>query len=86
MSDRGLVDRPRTLITRHDRSDGPFRWGTRSASFVVLGIMSLAGVFLLVQGAQALAADGPKFITTQNWDPNSGDFGIAAVKIGRAHV
>jgi phosphate transport system permease protein len=48
--------------------------------------MSLAGVFLLVQGAQALGADGPKFITTQNWDPNSGDFGIAAVILGTIFI
>jgi phosphate transport system permease protein len=77
-----LVDRPRTLTTKHDRSDVPFRIGTRSASFVVLGIMSLAGVFLLVQGGQALSADGPKFLTTQAWDPNSGVFGIATVLVG----
>jgi phosphate transport system permease protein len=81
-----LVDQPRTLTTKHDRSDVPFRLGTRSASFVVLGIMSLAGVFLLVQGGQALGADGPKFLTTQAWDPNSGVFGIAAVLLGTIFV
>jgi phosphate transport system permease protein len=81
-----LVDQPRTLTTKHDRSDVPFRLGTRSASFVVLGIMSLAGVFLLLQGGQALGADGPKFLTTQAWDPNSGVFGIAAVLLGTIFV
>jgi phosphate transport system permease protein len=81
-----LTDTPRSLKSRSDRSDGPFRWGTRSASFVVLGIMSLAGVFLLVQGAQALGADGPKFLTTQAWDPNSGVFGIAAVLLGTIFI
>lgn len=86
MSDNGLLDRPRTLVTRHDRSDAPFRWGTRTGSFVVLAIMSLAGLFLLIQGYQALSADGPKFITTQNWDPNSGDFGIAAVILGTIFI
>ncbi len=86
MSGDLLVDQPRTLTTKHDRSDVPFRLGTRSASFVVLGIMSLAGVFLLVQGGQALGADGPKFLTTQAWDPNSGVFGIAAVLLGTIFV
>ncbi|MDQ1547059.1 MAG: phosphate transport system permease protein [Actinomycetota bacterium] len=86
MSGDLLVDQPRTLTTKHDRSDVPFRLGTRSASFVVLGIMSLAGVFLLLQGGQALGADGPKFLTTQAWDPNSGVFGIAAVLLGTIFV
>ncbi len=86
MSGDLLVDHPRTLTTKHDRSDVPFRLGTRSASFVVLGIMSLAGVFLLVQGGQALGADGPKFLTTQAWDPNSGVFGIAAVLLGTIFI
>jgi phosphate transport system permease protein len=48
--------------------------------------MSLAGVFLLVQGGQALGADGPKFLTTQAWDPNSGVFGIAAVLLGTIFI
>ena len=81
-----IPDQPRTLTTKHDRSDVPFRWGTRSASFAVLGIMSLAGIFLLVQGGQALGADGPKFLTTQAWDPNSGIFGIAAVLLGTIFI
>ena len=73
---------PRDLGSRHDPSDGPFRWITRAASSTVLAIMSLVGVFLLIQGAQALGAAGPSFITTQAWDPNSGVFGIAAVITG----
>ena len=79
-------DRPRSLVAKHDRSDLPFRWGTRAASFAVLGIMSLVGIFLLVQGGQALGADGPKFLTTQAWDPNSGVFGIAAVLLGTIFI
>lgn len=82
-----LVDvRPRLLVTKHDRSDLPFRWGTRTASFAVLGIMSLVGIFLLVQGGKALGADGPKFLTTQAWQPNSGVFGIAAVLLGTIFI
>ena len=79
-------DKPRSLKAKSDRSDLPFRIGTRTASFAVLGIMSLAGIFLLIQGGQALGADGPKFVTTQNWDPNSGDFGIAAVLLGTIFI
>jgi phosphate transport system permease protein len=79
-------DRPRSLKARSSLSDLPFRWGTRTASFAVLAIMSLAGVFLLVQGGTALAADGPKFLTTEAWDPNSGVFGIAAVISGTIFI
>ena len=79
-------DKPRSLKAKSSLSDLPFRWGTRTASFAVLAIMSLAGVFLLIQGGQALAADGPKFLTTQAWDPNSGVFGIAAVILGTIFI
>jgi phosphate transport system permease protein len=85
--DRPAVeDVPRSLKAKHDRSDLPFRWITRTGSFTVLAIMSLAGIFLLIQGAEALRADGPKFLTTQAWDPNSGVFGIAAVILGTIFI
>lgn len=67
---------------RTDRADRPFRLGVASASSVVLAVMALVGVFLLVQGAQALGAVGGAFLTTQAWEPNSGEFGIAAVIVG----
>jgi phosphate transport system permease protein len=79
-------DKPRSLKAKSDLSDLPFRLGTRIASFAVLAIMSLVGVFLLIQGGQAIGADGPKFLTTQAWDPNSGVFGIAAVLLGSVFI
>ncbi len=80
-------DKPRVLKAKSDRSDLPFRIGTRTAASGVLGIMLLVGIFLLIQGGQALAAAGPiKFLTTQSWDPNSGVFGIAAVILGSIFI
>jgi phosphate transport system permease protein len=85
-SEPAIEDSPRSLKAKHDVSDLPFRVLTRAAATTVLGIMSLVGVFLLIQGGQALNAAGPKFLTTQNWDPNSGSFGIAAVLTGTIFI
>jgi phosphate transport system permease protein len=79
-------DRPRSLKAKHDPSDLPFRLLTRAASTTVLAIMSLVGVFLLIQGGQALQVAGPSFLTTQAWEPNSGVFGIAAVLLGTIFI
>lgn len=79
-------DRPRSLKAKHDKSDLPFRLLTRAASTTVLAIMSLVGVFLLIQGGQALKVAGPGFLTTQAWEPNSGVFGIAAVLLGTIFI
>lgn len=79
-------DRPRTLSTRIDRPDAAFRWIARGGGTVVVSVMSLVGLFLLVQGFQAIEAAGPNFITEQSWDPNSGRFGIAAVLAGTVFI
>lgn len=79
-------DAPRSLRAKRHAADLPFRAITWSASTAVLAVMSLVGVFLLVQGAQALSAAGPGFFTTQAWEPNSGEFGIAAVLFGTVMI
>jgi phosphate transport system permease protein len=75
-------DRPRLLRARRSLSDRAFRMTTQSAASLVLIIMLLVGVFLFGRGSEALGAAGPRFLTTQQWDPNSGVFGIAAVLVG----
>jgi phosphate transport system permease protein len=63
--------------------DRLFRGGARSSGLVVLAIMASVGLFLLLRGLQALNAVGPlKFITTQAWNPDTHQFGIAAVLTG----
>jgi len=74
--------KPRKLVSKDDRSDLIFGLVSRGAGTIVLTIMSLVGLFLLYQGYQALQAAGFGFITVQAWDPNSGNFGIAAVLAG----
>ena len=75
-------DKPRTLSSKMDGPDAAFRWVARGSGTIVVTVMSLVGLFLLYQGFQALQSAGPSFVTTQAWDPNSGNFGIAAVLAG----
>ena len=76
------TDRPRSLKARRSLSDGFFRFGAHGGGVLVLAIMTLVGVFLAIRGAEAIAVAGPSFLTTQTWEPNSGNFGIAAVLFG----
>ncbi|MFY1634955.1 phosphate ABC transporter permease subunit PstC [Solwaraspora sp. WMMB335] len=89
MTDRVLApagdrsaQRPRRLRPNRGPADLVFRGVARSGGTLVLVIMALVGVFLAYRAAQALAKAGPSFITTQEWNPDSGEFGIAAVIVG----
>jgi len=67
--------------------DRLFRSGARTSGLLVLAIMTSVGLFLLLRGYQALSAVGPlKFITTQAWDPDIHNFGIAAVLLGSVFI
>jgi phosphate transport system permease protein len=48
----------------------------------VLVLMVLVGAFLAYRAAQALGKAGFSFLTTQQWNPDGGGFGIAAVVVG----
>ncbi len=79
------VDPDDQPIERHEgreTSDKVFRGSLLGAGVIVLVIMGLVGVFLAVRGAQALGVAGWGFLTTQSWEPDAGNFGIAAVLIG----
>jgi phosphate transport system permease protein len=80
------ADRPRPLKSKRSLSDGFFRFGAHGGGVVVLAIMTLVGLFLAIRGAQAIVSAGPSFLTTQAWEPNSGNFGIAAVLFGTVTI
>ena len=82
----GDTDRPRSLPQVRGLTDNIFRVGAHGGGVVVLAIMTLVGVFLAVRGAEAIAAAGPAFLTEQDWEPNSGRFGIAAVLFGTVTI
>jgi phosphate transport system permease protein len=62
--------------------DRTFRGVLRLSGIVVLGIMLAVGIFLTARAFEALAKAGWAFITTAAWDPDAGNFGIAAVLTG----
>ena len=73
---------PRELDARPGRGDRFFRVGTSSTGFAVLALMVSFGVFLSTQAARALGKTGFSFLTTADWQPDRGHFGIAAVLTG----
>lgn len=73
---------PRQLNTRLGRGDRIFFRGASASGLLVLSIMVAVGVFLAIQATQALQATGFSFLTTAEWQPDSGRFGIAAVMVG----
>ena len=76
------ADEPRALTHRIGLADHVFRGVARGAGATVLVIMSAIGLFLAYRAGQALDVAGLDFVTTQAWEPDSGNFGIAAVLTG----
>jgi phosphate transport system permease protein len=83
-----LVERPapaqrrRKVVAKPGVTDQLFRGTARSGGTLVLVIMALVGIFLAYRASEALHTAGPSFITTQDWSPDGGKFGIAAVIVG----
>lgn len=74
--------RRRSLQVRLSLSDRVFRAIARAGGSVVLVLMIMVGTFLAYRAAQALRVAGWSFLTTQQWNPDGGGFGIAAVMVG----
>lgn len=70
---------PRGFGGRIRRGDKIFKAGSMTTGLIVLAIMGGVGLFLTIRAYEALNARGFAFFTTQSWDVNSGDFGVAAV-------
>ncbi|MGW2559875.1 phosphate ABC transporter permease subunit PstC [Streptomyces sp. NPDC001514] len=76
------LDAPRVVRGRDVPADRVFRGAARGSGAVVLVIMLLVGVFLTYRAAQALGVAKVSFLTTSAWEPDSRNFGIAAVLTG----
>ncbi|MET9127371.1 phosphate ABC transporter permease subunit PstC [Streptomyces sp. NPDC004528] len=59
-----------------------FRGVLRGGGGLVLAIMLLVGGFLTYRAWQALSVARWGFVTTEAWEPDGGNFGIAAVLVG----
>ena len=73
---------PRRLTTTSGSADRVFRGVARCSGGTVLAIMCLVGLFLAYRAAKALHVAGWSFLTTQRWEPDAHNFGIAAVLVG----
>ena len=72
----------RNLRARYSASDHAFRGFARAGGLAVLILMIMVGAFLAFRASNALAKAGTSFLTTQDWNPDGGGFGIAAVIVG----
>jgi len=72
----------RKLKSRRSLTDQVFRGIARVGGSMALVIMILVGGFLLFRAIPALRKAGWAFLTTPQWNPNGGGFGIAAVMVG----
>ncbi len=86
--DRGSYDdvEPRQISITRSFTDQFFRGTLRASGIAVLLIMTLVGLFLSARALEALQVAGPSFITTQVWEPDGGQFGIAAVLAGTVFI
>ncbi len=69
-------------VGRQTVADRVFRSVLRASGWFVLLVMLAVGIFLGFRALQAIQAAGWSFLTTSAWDPDSGNFGIAAVLTG----
>jgi phosphate transport system permease protein len=72
----------RRVKSAFDGADRVFGLSLRGAGLTVLVIMTAIGLFLLFRGSGAVADAGLRFLTTQVWEPDSHNFGIATVITG----
>ena len=74
--------RPRPLTALPSTADRVYGRVTSGAAATVLAIMLVVGVFLLLRATDAIREAGFSFLTTADWQPEGGAFGIAAVLTG----
>jgi phosphate transport system permease protein len=77
---------PRRLTSKKDRGDQAFRQLSYLSGTSVLAIMALVGVFLSIEAYDALKVQGFDFLTTAEWQPDVGNFGISSVILGTALI
>jgi len=71
--------RPKARLSLQDRV---FATVAHVSGAIVLAIMGFVGLFLAIRAGEALSKTGFRFFTTQAWEPDSGNFGIAGILTG----
>lgn len=77
---------PRPLKSAPVVADRVFRATTYAAGTITVAVMLAVGVFLTARAGDALSVAGPSFLTTQEWSPETGTFGVAAVLFGTVTI
>lgn len=77
---------PRSLRSAPVVGDRVFRGGAYAAGIITVAVMLAVGVFLTARAGDALVVAGPSFLTTQEWSPETGTFGVAAVLFGTVTI
>lgn len=70
---------PREIHERAGRGDKVFRRGISTTGMLVLSVMVAVGLFLTVEAIEALRVAGFGFLTTSDWEPDTGNFGIRSI-------
>lgn len=81
-----LVDGARSLASKPSASDRIFRTVAVAAGGITVAIMLAVGLFLAVRAGSALQVSGIDFLFEQEWSPETGKFGIAAVLFGTVTI
>ncbi|CAH0320154.1 Phosphate transport system permease protein PstC 2 [Microbacterium sp. Bi128] len=68
------------------QADRVFRSVSYAAGGVTVAIMLAVGIFLTARAGDALSVTGVSFLTTQEWSPETGAFGVAAVLFGTVTI
>lgn len=79
-------DQPRRLRPGLTPGDRVFRATVRCGAFVVLAITGGIGLFLGLKSIPVLRELGWSFFTTTDWNPETGEIGIAAVLVGTVEL
>lgn len=82
----GATPVARSLAVNEDVGDRRFKRGTLLTGLVVLAVMAAVGLFLAAEATEALRVAGFSFVTTSEWEPDSGSFGVASVLAGTVLV
>ena len=75
-------DTPQRLRVGSTVGDRVFRGTSYLAGAITVSIMAAAGLFLATNATKSLSMVGWGFFTIQEWSPETGQFGIAAVLFG----
>lgn len=80
------IDGARSLKSKPSTADSVFRTVAYAAGGVTVAIMLAVGLFLAIRAGSALQVAGIGFLFEQQWNPESGQFGIAAVLFGTVSI